>query len=163
MILLSLDVKKCMSEILLKDTFDTYLLINAEITTYATFSIDGYLQKEYFAEEKLETTMPEYTLWHSVKGHCLSLIKGKRTPLRFKFVFSLPADKVETLIKTSGLSVTTDDIQGLYLNFQYNGTQLQCTTGSSLHTFSMDKSVEHAWDGIVKELFKEHGVEFEIL
>ena len=152
-----------MSELLLQNTFDAFSLVSAEITTYATFSIDGYLQKEYFTQEELEPSSSEYTLWQNVKEHCLSLIKGKRTPLRFKFVFALPVDKMNALLKAAELSISSEEIQGLYLNFQYNGTQLQCTTGSSLRTFSMDKSVEYAWDSAVEVLFRKHDVDFEVL
>ncbi|MFR7444973.1 MAG: DUF5721 family protein [Sellimonas intestinalis] len=53
------------------------------------------------------------------------------------------------------------DIKGLYLNFRFDGTRLLCTTGTSFHTFVLDKSLEHLWDGTVMKLFASKGLEFE--
>ena len=45
-----------------------------------------------------------------------------------------------------------EDIQGLYLNFHYDGTTLQCITGTSMHTFTMDKTLEREWDAYVGKM-----------
>ena len=53
MIALSLtEVKECMSKLLLSETFDSFLFIEGEVTTFATFSIDGYLKKDFYDTEK---------------------------------------------------------------------------------------------------------------
>ena len=54
-----------------------------------------------------------------------------------------------------------EDIQGLYLNFHYDGSTLQCITGTSLKTFSMDKSIEREWDTEVKSILKSKNIEGE--
>ena len=38
-----LSAKNCMSHLLLKDTFDTFLFIEGEFTTFNKFTISGYL------------------------------------------------------------------------------------------------------------------------
>ena len=49
MIALSLtEVKECMSKLLLSEVFDPFFFIEGEITTFSTFSIDGYLKKEFY-------------------------------------------------------------------------------------------------------------------
>ena len=40
-----LSAKNCMSHLLLKDTFDTFLFIEGEFTTFNKFTISGYLQE----------------------------------------------------------------------------------------------------------------------
>ena len=45
MIILNLKTKNCMQHLLLKPTFDSFALIEGEITTYNTFRIDGYIHK----------------------------------------------------------------------------------------------------------------------
>ena len=50
-----LSAKNCMSHLLLKDTFDTFLFIEGEFTTFNKFTISGYLQEDFF-DEKLEET-----------------------------------------------------------------------------------------------------------
>ena len=41
-----LSAKNCMSHLLLKDTFDTFLFIEGEFTTFNKFTISGYLQED---------------------------------------------------------------------------------------------------------------------
>ena len=87
------DVKECMSKLLLSETFDPFLFIEGEIMTFGTFSMDGYLKKDFYEEG----TAPEreYALWKDMREYCFSLIKGKRTPLGFKFVLGLSESNIE--------------------------------------------------------------------
>ncbi len=57
-----LSAKNCMSHLLLKDTFDTFLFIEGEFTTFNKFTISGYLQEDFF-DEKLEET---YSRWETL-------------------------------------------------------------------------------------------------
>ena len=103
----------------------------------------------------------EYSLWKDVREYCFSLIKGRRTPLGFKLVFSLSAPNIERLLAQEDIPFTLSDVQGLYLNFKYNGTVLTCTTGTSMHTFTMDKSLEQAWDKMVQKFLTKHEIPYE--
>ncbi|MCB7302694.1 DUF5721 family protein [Bariatricus massiliensis] len=164
MLIFSLDTKKCMNKLLLQSTFDSFLFIEGEITTFNTFHIDGRLKKEFFRqdEEASASVMErEYSLWKDVREYCFSLIKGRRTPLGFKLVFSLSAPNIERLLAQEDIPFTLSDVQGLYLNFKYNGTVLTCTTGTSMHTFTMDKSLEQAWDKMVQKFLTKHEIPYE--
>ena len=44
-------IKESMTKLLLSDAFDNFLLIQAEIVTFNTFTIDGYLKKDFYEEE----------------------------------------------------------------------------------------------------------------
>ena len=164
MLIFSLDTKKCMNKLLLHPTFDSFLFIEGEITTFNTFHIDGRLKREFFHQDEealVAIKGREYALWKDLREYCFSLIKGRRTPLGFKLVFSLSAPNIERLLVQEGLSFTPGDVQGLYMNFKYNGTELTCTTGTSMHTFTMDKSLEQAWDNMVQRFFLKHEIDFE--
>ena len=88
--------------------------------------------------------------------------KSKRTPLNFKIVLALPDDQIPAFLTAHGLTAyRPEDIQGLYLNFHYDGSTLQCITGTSLKTFSMDKSIEREWDTEVKSILKSQNIEGE--
>lgn len=147
-----------MKHLLLMETFDHFLFIEGEITTFNKFSIDGYLQKDFF--EKEETHL-EFAFWKQVREFCFSLIKGKRTPLNFKFIFSLSPENIARLIQQNQLDFQPEEIQGLYLNIRFDGSELQCITGTSFKTFSMDKSLEQAWDKMVQRFFTQKEIEFE--
>ena len=94
------NVKACMSHLLLMDTFDSFLLIEGEIMTFNTFKIDGFIQKNFYTSEELEQmgTLPEYAYWKQLREYCFSLIKGKKTPLGFRFVFSLSPKNIARLM-----------------------------------------------------------------
>lgn len=162
MIALSLtEVKECMSKLLLSETFDPFLFIEGKITTFATFTMDGYIKKEFFADG--EAPEREYALWKDVREYCFSLIKGKRTPLGFKFVLGLSESNIEKLIGQQGLDFETEDVRGLYINLKYDGQKLQCVTGTAMNLFTMDKSLEQAWDVMVQKFFTQEEIKYEML
>ncbi len=150
-------LKNFMNKLLLQDTFDRFLVPEASITTFATFSIDGEFRPDFYDSEKAEKLREEgrrQVLWKEVKPFCLSVIRGKRTPLSFKFVFQLPPSEVALLTAKSSPDLSADDVFGLYLNCQYNGEVLTLTTGSSLRLFTMDKSLDYAWDQMLLEFLR---------
>lgn len=163
MISLTLDTKRCMTELLLRETFDHFLFIEGEITTYNRFSIDGYIHKEFYGAEEPEDSPAEtHSTWNKLRDFCFSVIKGKRTPLNFRFIFSLSKPEIIKLIEEKQLDFQPDSIQGLYLNFKYDKAVLTCTTGTSLNTFTLDKSLEHAFDKWIGEFFSAHGINWNL-
>lgn len=157
MIILTLDTKNCMAHLLLNETFDSFDFIEGEITTYNKFTINGFIHKEFYEEKP----SADYSAWKNLQGYCLSIIKGKRTPLNFKFILALNKEKIPAFLTACGLTFQPEDIQGLYLNLRYDGTHLSCTTGTSQTTFTLDKTLEHAWDKWTKEFFAASQINFE--
>ena len=155
------EVKECMSKLLLSDTFDTFLFIEGEIVTFNTFSINGFLKKDFF--EKDMTPSRKYSLWKEIREYAFSLIKGKRTPLSFQFVFGLSEANIEKLLLQQGLPFQPQDVQGLYLNLKYDGQNLTCITGTSMNLFTMDKSLDEAWDKMVQRFFLKKEISAEVL
>ena len=75
------DVKDFTSKLFLRETFDSFLVKEARITTYNQFSIDGHIRKGFFGPEELEEKgMEEYSPWSMLRPFCFSLIKGKKLP-----------------------------------------------------------------------------------
>ena len=141
--------------------FMARLLISEEFATFSTFQIDGTLRPEFFDTEEAEALTKSgrtHCLWQEVKPYCFSIIKGKKTPLSFKIVFQLSRQASEQLLLKNASSWSINDIYGLYLNLQYDGTSLICTTGTSMKLFSMDKSLDLLWDEAVITFFKKHQI-----
>ena len=160
MIILNLKTKNCMQHLLLKPTFDSFALIEGEITTYNTFRIDGYIHKNFYEDAPLK----DQSSWGDLREFCFHIIRGKRTPLNFRFILSLPKEEFEAfLIDQEIPSLSHSDIQGLYLNFKYDGTNLQCITGTSLNIFTMDKTLENVWDNYARKFFLNKEIDFESL
>lgn len=154
------DTKEFMTHLLLSDTFDSFCFIEGEIVTFNTFRIDGFVQKEFFDTKE---GLPEYSYWKNIREHCFSVIKGKRTPLSFRFVFTLSHPNIKKLIQQNALSISSDDVQGLYMNIKYDGKTLSCITGTSFHTFTMDKTLEHVWDDMVLRFLRQKKIPFETI
>ena len=158
MIIFNLKTKNCMQHLLLKTTFDSFSLIEGEITTYNTFHVDGYLHKRFFEDAPAK----EYSSWGDLREFCFQIIRGKRTPLNFRFILSLPWNDFEEFLHQHEVSsFRPSDIQGLYLNFKYDGTNLKCVTGTSLSLFTMDKTLEDTWDHFAREFFLKQEIDFE--
>lgn len=161
-----LNIKEFMNILLRTDTFDSFLLSECSITTYMTFFLDGRCHADFFSPEDeayQKTVQEEYIPFCLVRPACFDLIKGKRTPSSFRFVFQLSSENLARTLASASHSLTSEDISGMYLNLIYQNQQLTCTTGISRHTFSTDKSVEHAWDEMVKRFLKNHKIPFEPL
>ena len=157
------DVKSFMSHLLLSHTFDRFLVPEASITTFNTFLIDGHIQKDYYSfdeADKEERDAQIYSRWEQLRPFCLSLIKGKKTPLGMKIVFQLSPENLEKILRSNHLSLSANDINGLFLNLKYDGKQLLATTGTSLGIFTMDKTLEQIWDGLVASFLKKHQIPF---
>lgn len=159
-----LEVKDFMSKLLLKNTFDQFHLFELSLTTNITYTIDGSLHPDFYDAGEAEVIKSrEQTLvtWDEVRPFCFSLIKGKRTPLHFKIVFQLNQNNLKKLLSDQHLPIQADDIFGLYLNCQFDGSALTCVTGSSLRFFTMDKTLDYAWDDYITHFFKENFITFE--
>ncbi|MDO4490081.1 MAG: DUF5721 family protein [Lachnospiraceae bacterium] len=155
------NIKDFMNHLLLQNTFDNFLVSEASITTFTTFSITGDLRKEFFDPELAESADLQsrtQVLWKEIRPFCLSVIKGKRTPLSFKFVFQLPEGPLCSLLSEAELSLQPEDVYGLFFNCQFHADQLTLTTGSSLRVFSLDRSLDQAWDKKLTAFLTEKGL-----
>jgi len=159
-----LDIKSFMSKLLIKETFDHFLLLEAGITTFNSFFIDGHLHKDYYSKEELECkhlTESPLSYWSQLRPFCFELIKGKRTPLSFKIVFQLSADNTGKLMAQVGQSYSVSDINGFFLTLKYDEKGLSCTTGTSIKIFTLDKSLENVWDEMMREFMIRNEIPFE--
>ena len=98
-----------------------------------------------------------------MREFCFSIIKGKRTPLSFKFVLGLSDSNIEKLLLQQDLDFKPQDVRGLYINLKYDGQNLQCITGTAMNLFTMDKSLEQAWDKMIQKFFTQKEIKYEVL
>ncbi len=160
------DIKNFMSKLLIGTDFDAFWLSEASITTSVTYNIDGLLKSDFFDTQESEIIKAEgreYALWKDIKPFCFSMMKGKKTPLHFKIVFILSKKNTEKLLTGNHVPLSLDDIFGLFVNFQYDGTHLTCTTGTSVKTFTLDKTLDHVWDELLQKFFRQQQIPYEIL
>ena len=129
-----------MGKLLASDTFDDYLILEAVITKANTFTIDGRLNEEYLSDLENEGESPTGRLqtWGKVRAFCFELVKGKTLPVYMKVVLQKSGEEADH-----------------YLNIVYDRKELRVVTGTSLRTFTLDKSIEREWDKSAEDLLKE--------
>ena len=154
-------VKAFMSQLLLTDTFDGFLLAEASITSGFTAVLAGHIHPDFYPEDAVPRQEAGYLYWATMRPVCLSLIRGQRTPLSFQFVFRLSDTNTARLIGQTGVAWDAADVAGLFLNIKYAGGSLSATTATSLRRFSMDKSLDAAWDQMVRKFFLKKELGFE--
>lgn len=152
-----------MTGLLSNEYFDSYHMEEAVITTATTYRLEGKLHQEFFAPEEREGITDEYVLWSKMKPFCYEIIKGKRTPLSFSFVFHAPTALSAEILASADTTLRETDIRALVLQIRYDGEKIHCVTGTSLNLFTMDRSVEEAWDSYLPTMLFAMGVGFEVL
>lgn len=158
-------MKPFMNQLLAGDAFDIFLLEEATVSTANTYTIDGHINTCFFPEEErtAEKLPYEFQPWSEIKGLCFNLIKGKHTPLFFKFVFHLKPEKTAALLSQGQSSFDISQLKALVLTVKYDGNKAILTTGSSYHTFIMDKEPDMIWDKAVTKYLSEKGITYENL
>lgn len=143
------EVKLFMNHLLCHNTFDAFCVPELSLSTYASFHVDGHILKDYYTKEEYETLYKDRTpiaRWKQLRPVCFELIRGNHTPLSFSIVLQLSSRAAETFLMETDTSFTISDINGLFVNLRYKDGKLTAVTGTSLKIFSMDKSLETAWD-----------------
>lgn len=159
-------LKPFMNALLTGELFDSFLLEEAVIAAAATYSIDGRLNKAFFSSEEWEQRdLPdgEFALWRDMRSLCFQLIKGKRTPLHFKFVFQLPQKAAASIMEKGGATASMDFIKALVLTVRYDGEKAVLLTGTSYTTFLTDKEPERLWDAACKQYLTKKEIAYKEL
>ncbi len=158
------NIKQFMNHFLAGDAFDSFLLEQASISTYNTFTIDGRENRAFYTSEEWEDgeTRPyEFTQWKKIRPVCFDLIKGKRTPTTFHFVLHLLPEYTASLLEKGDTTVTPDQVKAFVLNIKYDGTSLTLITGTAFHTFLMDKTPDALWDRAVRQFLAKRQIDYE--
>lgn len=161
MIALRIDNKKdFMTKLLTTGLFDTFDLEEATIESFNTFHIDGHVHKEFYKQDSDysdEADLPAFSSWEKLRPICFDLIKGKRTPLGFKFVFHADKTLLGQIIASSKASLTPEQVT-LGLNVRFSSGEIVITTGTALSVFTLDKSIEKAWDSFIPSFLESHDI-----
>ncbi len=157
--------KNFMAKLLTTDMFDAYLVEEAIIETFNTFTIDGRIHKDFYKDTFLDPEQipsGDFSSWGKIRPICLDLIKGKQTPLGFKFVLHLGQEAKEKLLAGVDMDISPDQLN-LGINIKLSQGQIIITTGMSTNIFTMDKSAEKAWDEFIPSFLESNGIETDLM
>lgn len=148
-----------MHKLLATDCFDSFLLEEASVSVAVTHHIDGRLNQTFFTAGEWEdaSLRPyEFMAWKDIRSLCFDLIKGKRTPVGFRFVLHLMPEYIAPLLSKADTAVSPQQIKAFVLNVKYDGSVLTLVSGTALTTFLPDKSPDQIWDNALKQfLYKK--------
>ena len=165
-------MKQFMNQLLASETFDIFLLEEAVISTANTFTIDGHINQEFYYQDGQEnTSLPsdsngnpyDFRPWSEIRNLCFDLIKGKRTPLFFRFVLHLKPEKATALLSSRGCDTDPSQVKALVLNIRYDGSKAVLTTGTAFHTFVLSKEPDVIWDKALCQYLDQKGIGYEVL
>jgi hypothetical protein len=157
-----IEIKTFMEKLFKSTMFDDFEISSADISTLTDFKITGTLNKNYYSSDELEVLGDKQLVrWVDIKDLVFYMIKGHKSPLSLKIVFSLPCEKIDQFIQQHQIDIKSDQINGLFFNIRYDQQGLSCTSGTSLKLFTMDKSLDQLWDASLQKFMKKHEIIFE--
>lgn len=103
------DIRQFTAKLFVGETFDHFLIKEAEIVTFNVFTIDGHIRQGYYSEEELEENqMEELSSWKMIRPYCFSLIKGKKLPGSFQIVLQMPPQAVDKFVTGHQMPLKAD-------------------------------------------------------
>ncbi|NLP45550.1 MAG: hypothetical protein GX347_00700 [Epulopiscium sp.] len=151
-----LDHRLFMQQLLKGSIFYPFEVRNAEVQTFASFQISGQLHKDFFLLDEQDLLTSHYALWKDIQPFIFQVIKGSRLPGKLKIILSLPKNQWKIFLPTDNQQASA-----FFLNILYENHKMTCTTGVALSSFTLDKSLEHAWDEYILHFLKENQIHTE--
>ena len=148
-----LEMNRCMGKLLKGENFDGFLLKEGFLRTNIEYRFQGQLFAEYFDTSEQEKLDEKYVYWGELRPTVFELIKGKRTPLAFSFTLLLTKNDTTQLLARRQVNVG-EDTPSLFLQIRFDHGVGHIVTGTARNTFTLDKSLEEAWDAEVKQILK---------
>lgn len=160
------NVKDFMNKLLGSESFDSFYLEEATIVTFNTFVIDGHTVSTYYEGTDVnDTEMPTpapYSTWKQMRPILFSLIKGNRSPISIKMTLHAGDNYLNRLKQKPEVAPHANDIKALAVNIRFENNTLKCITGTSYHTFVMDKTIDNIWDSDFVSSLTAMGISFSI-
>ena len=148
-----LEMNRFMGKLLKGETFDGFLLKEGFLRTNIEYRFQGQLFAEYFDTEEQAKLEEKYVYWGELRPTVFELIKGKRTPLAFSFTLLLTKNDTTQLLARRQVNVG-EDSPSLFLQIRFEHGTGHMVTGTARNVFTLDKSLEEAWDAEVRQLMK---------
>ena len=101
-----------------------------------------------------------FSPWKRIRPFFLELTKGTHTPLSFHIVFRFSPSQTQKWLSQNGLKETLQDVDGLFLTVRFADKSLSVTSGTSLKTFSLDRTLEHTWDTSAEAFLRKLSIPF---
>ena len=149
------ELKSFMTLLLRGELFDTWEVTEAKVETFFELSVNGRLKKDFFEEP--DTVQRDFAKWGEVKEIFFQAIKGKRLPGMLRIVLAADKERTGRILNECG-KAQEEAGAGLYLNIRYSAGSCQVISGVSHVGFTLDKTLDSAWDAALLDFFKQNGI-----
>ena len=155
------EVKDFMGKLLSKEVFDNFLLIELDVVTATSIHIAGHRQKAWYDDDEWEDLAEQdFATWREIRPVAFDLIKGKKVPLKLAGVFRLSEENTARILRRGGFTFDTDMVGGLFFNLRYENSTVILTTGVSMNSFTLDRSLERQWDADFSDFLRRNDIIF---
>ncbi|MBR6642902.1 MAG: hypothetical protein IKL28_04475 [Lachnospiraceae bacterium] len=148
-----LEMNRFMGKLLKGEDFDGFLLKEGFLRTNMEYRFSGQLFTDYFDTEEQKRLDEKYVYWGELRPTLFELIKGKRTPLAFSFTLLLTGNDTAQMLARRQVNIG-EDSPSLFLQIRFEHGTGRIITGTARNTFTLDKSLEEAWDAEVLQRMK---------
>ena len=93
----------------------------------------------------------KYVYWGELRPTVFELIKGKRTPLAFSFTLLLTKNDTMQLLARRSVQVG-EDSPSLFLQVRFEHGTGRIITGTARNMFTLDRTLDEAWDEEIKQV-----------
>lgn len=149
------ELKRFMSLLLAGKLFDDWYLFEAKAETFFELRVNGRLKKEF--SEELTEEKREFIRWGEIRELFFSAIKGKKLPGLLFLVLAADEKRKEKVLIDCGKEQEEAN-SFLCLNLKYTSEGCILTAGVSHAGFTMDKSLDRAWDAEIENFLKQNGI-----
>lgn len=159
------DQKRFMNQLLKSELFDHFLLSEAAVHGAVSYHVDGRMNRDFFDAEEFEELSAdgsEYIPFSRFRPVCYELIRGKHTPVYFKFVFLLSPANAKKTIASADCGLSARDVSGMFLNLSFREGVMTLTTGISYRTFTTDHTLDAAWDTLAARFLAKNNISFDL-
>lgn len=154
------EMKKFMAGFLAGDCFDSFLLEEAFVEAAVTYHIDGHINAAFFAQDGEDDCPGSFIPWKTVRSVAFDMIKGRRTPSRFKFVLHLMPEYISGVMKGADPSLLPEQVSALVLTVSYDGSAIRLITGTAFSSFVMDKTLDAQWDKTMRHFLSKKDIAY---
>ncbi len=149
------ELKPFMALLLRGELFDAWEVTEAKVETFFELTVNGRLKKDFFEEPDM--VQHDFAKWGEVKEIFFHAIKGKRLPGMLRIVLAAEKAWTDRILKECG-KAQEEAGASLYLNIRYSASGCQVISGVSHVGFTLDKTLDSAWDAALQEFLKKNGV-----
>jgi len=141
------ETKRFMQKLFTEEMFDGFDARSIMISSFARLEIDGTIDNQ--TDETKPT--PSYNTWKALRPYATQFVRGGGRPKSMKLVFSLSQAEI---------AARFPEASALFLNVLFDG-KVTITTGAAQKSFSLDKSLDHAWSAHIRSFLTNNQITFE--